>query len=880
MFKTLLRASLLLAPVVAQAVAPAVDIDELHQRQFRYARAMMQLNQLEGFERGPSIEVLLRQEREAKAKRAEERWRDPADVRTQSMDEFAKAVEQVAGDQRAKRTMSRQWLIDEPYPSHWSVSGNEAAAADCARAIEHPLDQPLRIEMNRDGVAWLRVTAPGKGYWAFDTLVSEFDTKLSVYRDCRDIESAPMQVADDSIGLGSIVGLDAKAAGQRFLIKLERKGGVGSVVVAKGVAAQSISGHVRRASDSTPVAHGRVVVRYNGDWRLLEADGSFTIPIYSPGSYQLRAYGGDLLVSEGYPSAPCFSNASTHDWSCDGELQSVTVAAGQQVENIDFSLNDAAVLAGIVVDDETGAPIPSAVVSAMHAGAKPEPTSVRIISADAAGRYRIAGLSPGAWRLQFEAARYKSERWHDVECPGLCQPGSGDAIDAAAGQTIWIEGRLSPSPYLAFPVRIAGAPLAGASVLLFDENGQYLQTTYSNAQGIAEATPPGPGPFRAMVHAANAFPHVVGWGHCATANCEIELGQGALILSPTGVVTLPPIDLKRLPAVTGTVISSMGGAVTDGAAWITPMGNGSGAYAYTDAQGKYDIPALFPGDYSVRFVSPSHVDEVWPDIPCDVVLGPQCPFGNTLTISPSSPALITLDAELVRAPMISGRVQSLQDRSIGTVVFADLLSDDGGIVRSWALYPEIEHAEYVLTSVPLGAFRLGMQSHNFMPQVFDGIDCGKVVDQHYPCSLVGAPTIDVPLEGVREAVDFKLLADDSRRIKVLDEESGVPVAGVNVDLWTPSGDFFASARTDVDGEAAMSSQFMPTSHPVLVSTDNTDGFTDEVYDDRLCPFGGSVFHGTCSLAGATPVPLTSPTGPLPAIEIQLSRDLLFATSFE
>lgn len=57
-----------------------------------------------------------------------------------------------------------------------------------------------------------------------------------------------------------------------------------------------------------------------------------------------------------------------------------------------------------------------------------------------------------------EAARYKSERWHDVECPGLRQPGSGDAIDAAAGQTIWIEGRLSPSPYLAFPVRIAGAP--------------------------------------------------------------------------------------------------------------------------------------------------------------------------------------------------------------------------------------------------------------------------------------------------------------------------------------------------------------------------------------------------------------------------------------
>ena len=297
MFKTLLRASLLLAPVVAQAAAPAVDIDELHQRQFRYARAMMQLNQIEGFERGPSIDALLQQEREAKAKRAQEHRRDPADLRAQSMDEFAKAVEQVASDQRAKRTVSRQWQIDEPYPSHWSVSGNEAAAADCARAIEHPLGQPLRIEMNRDGVAWLRVTAPGKGYWAFDTLVSEFDTKLSVYRDCRDIGAEAKQISDDTVGLGAIVGLDAKAAGQTFLIKLERKGGVGSLAIAKSVLAGSISGRVRAAETGAGIRYA-VVSFFRSDGAnqaslTTNEEGVYSATLYEPGNYYLRARGPD-----------------------------------------------------------------------------------------------------------------------------------------------------------------------------------------------------------------------------------------------------------------------------------------------------------------------------------------------------------------------------------------------------------------------------------------------------------------------------------------------------------------------------------------------------------------------------------------------------------
>ena len=122
MFKTLLRASLLLAPVVvAQAATPAADLDELHQRQFRYARAMMQLNQLEGFERGPSIEALLQQEREAKAKRADERLRDARRFIADSLDSLPVAT--LVSD-NAEQVLFGSWML--PFP------GLEQEPIDCA----------------------------------------------------------------------------------------------------------------------------------------------------------------------------------------------------------------------------------------------------------------------------------------------------------------------------------------------------------------------------------------------------------------------------------------------------------------------------------------------------------------------------------------------------------------------------------------------------------------------------------------------------------------------------------------------------------------------------------------------------------------------------
>jgi len=469
MFKTLLRASLLLAPVVAQAAAPAVDIDELHQRQFRYARAMMQLNQLEGFERGPSIDALLRQEREVTAKRAQEHRRDPADVRSQSMDEFAKAVERVASDQRAKRTMSRQWQIEESHPIRWSASANPQAAADCSRAIEHEFGRPLRIEMNRDGVAWLRVIAPEAGFWAFDTLVSEFDTRLSVYRDCRDIGRASEQVSDDTVGLGSIVGLNAKSAGQSFLIKLERKGGLGSLAIAKSLGASTISGRVTRADNGQAVSDVNIPVVTGGGGLVsttyTNASGDYVAVVYDDGDYHVRTTNWQSipLLMAAYPNAPCSSRETQTIATCRGDLQPISIVAMQAVMHVDLSLATGAELTGTVSRVSTTQALEGVEIALFDADSPEVLEPVRVAMTDVLGRFRIGALPARNWKIEYRSSSYARQRWPNVLCPEAgCAASDGANFVTTALGLFRADAQLTPRPHLEVPCSAPGSRWLGA----------------------------------------------------------------------------------------------------------------------------------------------------------------------------------------------------------------------------------------------------------------------------------------------------------------------------------------------------------------------------------------------------------------------------------
>jgi hypothetical protein len=889
-------AAIALLALSTLATAAGVENDQdLYQRQYQYAHIMMRLNGIDG-EASPAELAKLKVVR---TKAMTQRAVQP-DARTYMLDAFADAAQQALDTRRAKRTLSRQWQINEDYPTHWSVSANPEAAADCARAIEHPLGQPLRIDMNRNGVAWLRVVAPSRGYWAFDTLISEFDTKLSVYRDCRDIAAEPKQVSDDALGLGSSVGLDAKAAGQTWLIKLERKGGVGTFAIAKGGSAGSISGRVTRATNGAPVASAYVVPIPNGAGfayaDYTNANGEFQITVYDSGLFHIRANPSYYAeprnyLAEVHPSAVCASFQSNSTLFCDGDMTEVVGSASGNITGVDFSLDPATSVGGLVRDDITGAPIANATVEMFATDDVSEQHTGRAADTDASGRFRLDGLPPRSWRAEFSHYQFASERWDDIPCNGPaaspCTVGSGHEIATSLSEVVAVSAALTRLPHLEFQVMRGGTPSPQATVFLYSANGLYMgqgSTQYGNTPGRVNLGPLQPGIYRIVVHGTGAFSKVLGGDDCTTT-CAQELWSGQLVEVPA-----PPgpiaVSLKPYPQLRGRVTRESDGAALGDASvtLLSPMASTS--FVETNSNGEYHFDAVSPGTYFIHFRAPGHVDELNVDVPCESS-NPlsSCAPADPLQVEVNSPASQIIDAALGPAARIAGTVRPLDVSSgqFGSVVMTRLTA--GGVVVDSA-YVTLSGSAYELTDVPAGTFVWGAGNYGYLKQLFGGVNCGGYYpDDYNGCSTGGATPVSSVLGEIRSGIDFQLQQYGTRLVLVKDAQTAAPIPGIAIDQWTLDGEWLRTSITSSAGKAQIwpnGSAGGQSLYAVRVSTDALGQYIDEVYDGVICPVGTSVYRGGCSLTGGWIVPVRDDSNTVyPPLLIDLNpADPLFKSDFE
>ena len=109
-----LASSALLAFSTLVAAAGAENEQELYQRQYQYAHLMMRLNGLDGAV-APAELAKLKVVRPDAAMR--EMRMQPPSQREFLLDTFADAAEHALKTRRAKGKLSKQWLIEEPYPT-------------------------------------------------------------------------------------------------------------------------------------------------------------------------------------------------------------------------------------------------------------------------------------------------------------------------------------------------------------------------------------------------------------------------------------------------------------------------------------------------------------------------------------------------------------------------------------------------------------------------------------------------------------------------------------------------------------------------------------------------------------------------------------------
>ncbi|MCB2205786.1 carboxypeptidase regulatory-like domain-containing protein [bacterium] len=369
------------------------------------------------------------------------------------------------------------------------------------------------------------------------------------YDDVTDIAQATAVTVTQS---GSVTGID---------FALDKFGGSITGVV-KDAAGNGIQDAIVRAWSNVRITPAGNVPHNFGTARTA-ADGSYVIDGLPPADYIVRAEAQHYLP-EYYDDAADMSNAT-----------SVTVS-NQTVSGIDFALDAGGSISGTITDEDTGDPLPHAVVFVRGSNMRFE----RAARTDANGDYTIEGLRSDSYIVFAAGPGHLGEFYDDATSPSTATPVTVSAPSAVTG----IDMALATSPVgprifrgYVFARGNSSVPQYVLVEAINPVNGMRLTTT-TNIQGHFE--------FQAWENAIIRTRAIgyVGQYAGGTMNWKESRWEGA-----TGSMTfmLDPVSETGMAEVSGVVTdASTGNALAD--AWIYGMdAEGNVFFTVTGGDGSY-----------------------------------------------------------------------------------------------------------------------------------------------------------------------------------------------------------------------------------------------------------------------------------------------------
>jgi protocatechuate 3,4-dioxygenase beta subunit len=499
----------------------------------------------------------------------------------------------------------------------------------------------------------------------------------------------------------------------------------------------------------------------SGVLRLRERESIFTLSD-EEGRYTLQVPEGRHRVRASHPD---YSSAS------------LVLELGEGALSQDFTLTPSAVIEGVVLRERDGAPVPGAEVMWGRERMTILPDGGRVgirdrggkVLADADGRFRIRGLSPGLISLTARASALASGA--PVQVPvGIAEHVEGVELRLAAA--VDVDGRVVAAA--------DGEGIAGARVELMSQLGPGA-VAQTDEQGRFTAKGVLPGHYRVLTTAE-------GWTMPASGPQSLEVGG-----EPSSLL----IELERGLSIRGRVeppgaaevaielrpenVHASGGVMMLGAAHSTQTAAETGTFELTPIQpGRYTLDARTADGRGGSV---------------EVEVGPEGAEGVVI--------------ELEQRAIVSGRVEDFDGRAIDDVSVRARKRETG---RSLSVV--INGRELTALSSPTsteGRFELaGLSAGAWELEVVDG--------QSHPLTMDVGPRLELELgEGETKELVLRVEPRDGTIAGTVRDAEGQPVA----DAWVSAAFVPELTRPDApknDGEPGTHSK----TRMVMITSDGAD----------------------------------------------------------
>ncbi len=274
---------------------------------------------------------------------------------------------------------------------------------------------------------------------------------------------------------------------------------------------------------------------------------------------------------DGLPGGPIHLYVRSNDYA-QATTRELALAAGREHPGIDFVLETASSIRG-VVQDEKGAPIPNATITAESFPSGPVR---RQAQSGADGTFEVRNLYGGGYRITAAAIGYAP-----AEPASVAVAGEGDQVE---GVVLVLVGAAT------IPGRVTGLPPEGAG------SRAYVIPTSESSNNVASEVAPD-GTFR--VEGLPRGPIILLF---RTDDFRL-LGRHDVLVEGSG--EQPPVEIPAGPPArfTGRITNEDGSPVSGievASELVMPGASRARRSTRTDADGRYEIPNLYWGRYAVR----------------------------------------------------------------------------------------------------------------------------------------------------------------------------------------------------------------------------------------------------------------------------------------